>query len=156
MASSDSPTLLERAGNLETPATELERLATCDDADVREAVARHPNTPPEVLYDLAGDFPEAFFENPVLELLFLEDPSLLERVSESALEAEETPEKWIRRASRSSSTRVRTAAAANPRLPRDVLGRLLADENDRERRRALFRKQALALVLHCGPNVRKW
>jgi len=144
MASSDSPTPLERAGNPETPAAELERLATCDDADVREAVARHPNTPPEVLYDLAGDFPEAFFENPVLELLFLEDPSLLERVSESALEAEETPEKWLRRASRSSSTRVRTAAAANPRLPRDVLGRLLADENDRVRSFTIDGRPALS------------
>ncbi len=39
---------------------------------VREALARNPSTPPDVLHALAGAYPDAFLENPVAPLMPLE------------------------------------------------------------------------------------
>jgi hypothetical protein len=52
---------------------------------VLDALARNPNTPPEVLRELAGTFPDAFLRNPVLPLLLLEDPDFLAPVRPGTL-----------------------------------------------------------------------
>ena len=49
-----------------------------------EAIARNPNTPPDILAQTVERFPRAFGENPVAPLLLLENPAFLETVSPDA------------------------------------------------------------------------
>ena len=58
-------------------AADLESLSVSADNAVREAVARHPNTPPEVLGMLGEYHPQAVLNNPALTLLRLAHPGLL-------------------------------------------------------------------------------
>ena len=55
-------------------ADQLTQLARQTSVPLREAVARHPNTPARVLGQLAPDFPEAVLQNPALPLLRLAHP----------------------------------------------------------------------------------
>src|SRR5690348_10278158 len=46
------------------------------------ALAANPNTPPDILLPLAVGFPEEFARNPVLPLLPLEMPDIIERLEQ--------------------------------------------------------------------------
>ncbi|WP_246581213.1 DUF2336 domain-containing protein [Deinococcus aestuarii] len=59
-------------------ASQLEDLARHPDAAVRAAVAAHPNTPPEVVGQLAAEFPGEVLGNPALPLLRLAQPGLVQ------------------------------------------------------------------------------
>ena len=68
-----TPTLTELPGPGAT-ADQLTSLSRHSSVPLREAVARHPNTPAGVLGVLAPDFPEAVLQNPALPLLRLAHP----------------------------------------------------------------------------------
>jgi Leucine rich repeat variant len=70
-----TPTLLPLKPDL--TAAELTLLSQSPDTGLREAVARHPNTPPEVLGVLGEYHPQAVLDNPALTLLRLAHPGLL-------------------------------------------------------------------------------
>lgn len=79
-------------------AEELTRLSRRAALPIREAVARHPNTPAEVLGQLAADFPEAVIGNPALPLLRLAQPKEIQSWSGlalSRLSAVEAAPEWI-------------------------------------------------------------
>lgn len=69
-----------------TPAEVLLRLAEHRELSVRKAVTRHPGTPTEKLLSLGSRYPTDFWHNPVFDLLLLEEPNLLRRLSPCALE----------------------------------------------------------------------
>jgi hypothetical protein len=63
----------------------LKRLSSSKDALTREFATGNPNTPLNVLFELAEEFPRAFLSNPAFELMALEDPAALERLHASTL-----------------------------------------------------------------------
>ncbi|MBD2312382.1 HEAT repeat domain-containing protein [Desertifilum sp. FACHB-1129] len=68
--------LLQQASNPHTPPEQLRELAAYEDVAIRQLVVVNPNTPTEVLWELGKEFPAQLLENPLLPLLFLENPSL--------------------------------------------------------------------------------
>jgi uncharacterized membrane-anchored protein YhcB (DUF1043 family) len=75
---------LSKAQNAATSPNELKQLAGETKA-IRRAVVQNPNTPLDVLYQLAEEFPREFLENPGLPLLLLENPRLFEQIPTRAL-----------------------------------------------------------------------
>lgn len=101
-------------------ATELARLAHHEEADIRAGVAAHPNTPAELLGQLAAEFPAEVLENPALPLLRLAHPNLLKDWPDSSLLAllklPQAPD-WVRHhTAKSSSVEVHVALATHPHL----------------------------------------
>src|SRR5215469_18458286 len=76
---------LSVAANPSTPPDVLEQMSNATDLALVARVAANPNTPTPVLLSLAEQFPEAFLANPVLPLLLIESPRLLEALSPQAL-----------------------------------------------------------------------
>lgn len=75
---------IERARQLakdETTAPEiLQELATSEDYLTRQSVAANPNTPTEILLKLGVEFPEELLNNPIFDLLLLENPNLIKDI----------------------------------------------------------------------------
>ena len=69
----------------DSTASELARLANHEDADIRAGVAAHPNTPAELLGELAAEFPSEVMSNLALPLLRLAHPNLLKDWPDAAL-----------------------------------------------------------------------
>lgn len=68
------------AQNPSSPAQLLRELGESSDATTRENVALNPNTPTQVLQKLGDEFSKEVLDNPVLPLLFLENPSILDEL----------------------------------------------------------------------------
>lgn len=115
------------------PASALEALAprAYRDAELGDAVARHPNTPRETVIRFIRRYPQAVLENPALPLYALEDPGWLERIPEHLLgklarqpQASPTFISWLLA---SPATSPRLAACRCPALTRQQLEQLLRD-----------------------------
>jgi hypothetical protein len=65
--------LQEEAMNENTSPERFKQLANFSDINIRKAVTQNPNTPIDVLWKLGEDFPSELLENPILDLLFLEN-----------------------------------------------------------------------------------
>lgn len=57
-----------------TPAEVLQKLSEDSDSEVRKSAASNPNTPIEILEKLGEEFPEAITDDPVFNILLLENP----------------------------------------------------------------------------------
>ncbi len=64
------------AKNPSAPTQLLQKLANDSDIEVRKAVASNPNTPHELLLQLGKAFPNELLNNPVFDLLLLENTCL--------------------------------------------------------------------------------
>jgi hypothetical protein len=77
----------------------LEALSESSDEETIRAVAGNPATPPGALIRVASLAPLDFFQNPVLDLLILEDPSFLSKLKPGALRAflktDDCPLSWL-------------------------------------------------------------
>ena len=73
------------ASNVATPPELLKELAKHESKVVRKAVTSNPNTPTETLLKLGERFPQELLDNPILELLVLEDLKFLEKIPEHTL-----------------------------------------------------------------------
>ena len=62
----------------------LEKLSHSSDRTTRALVTANPDTPPSIYLRLGAQFPSEFLANPMLDLLFLENPALLQDLSGSA------------------------------------------------------------------------
>jgi hypothetical protein len=168
----DRTALLEEALDPATPPERLRALVrsltNASGAEpCREAVARNPNAPLDVLFAVGASYPRAFLENPALPLLALEKPSFLgdalPALLEKLLSLAETPD-WLvesarsapaaslrmllrvaepaplllERLSHSSSPEVLAAVAAHPEALPAVLSRL-AYHRDQKVRAAVAR-----------------
>ena len=68
------------AQNPSSPPQLLQELGESSDAATRENVALNPNTPTQMLQKLGDEFSKEVLGNPVLPLLFLENPSILDEL----------------------------------------------------------------------------
>ncbi|BAY89344.1 hypothetical protein [Tolypothrix sp. LEGE 11397] len=87
------------ANNIDTTPELLTELATHQDIKIRQAIAGNPNTPIDVLFQLAEEFPIEFIKNPILPLLQLENTNFYTtipyRVVLNILASEDAPEEWL-------------------------------------------------------------
>ncbi|MDO4245683.1 MAG: hypothetical protein Q4C89_06650 [Deinococcus sp.] len=101
-------------------AAELANLSLSPVAQVRAAVAAHPNTSPYILGLLAAEFPAEVLGNPALPLLRLADPGLIFRWPAASLLALvrqlDTPT-WLRtQVSRHPNAELQVLLASHPAL----------------------------------------
>ena len=81
----------------------LAKLSNSKDPDTVREVLHNPTTPPDVLLQIAPQFPVEFFQIPLLDLLILEDPTFLTKLTPGVLRAflreKDCPLSWLRWAS---------------------------------------------------------
>jgi hypothetical protein len=73
------------AENPVAPAELLKVLATRSDEEIQKAVTANPNTFIEELMTLGAEFPKQLLENPIFDLLLLENPNFLEQMPSKTL-----------------------------------------------------------------------
>jgi hypothetical protein len=155
--------LLVRAQSPATTPDVLRRLADCEEPRIRRAVAENPNTPVDVALQLAEDAPDSFLRNPAVSLLVLEDPALLQCLSEKALwgvlNAEKTPPAWLRWATSHGNAQMRRLAVAHSNVPLSALEHLTGDTDPAVRAAAagndgLPERSAASLFGDPHPKVR--
>jgi hypothetical protein len=99
--------------------------------DIYKAVAQNPNTPPNLLLALYADFPLQVLNNPVLDLLVLENPNFLDRLCQtsynSVFQEDGLPFFFLERAIRHPNDFVRIAVANSPATPQFFLEQLAQD-----------------------------
>ncbi len=69
--------MLKIAANPQTPIDLLQQLAYSRDRLIRKTLVGNPNTPRDILFKLGAEFPDSLINNPVWDLLFLEDPTAI-------------------------------------------------------------------------------
>jgi hypothetical protein len=157
--SRDTSILFQLAQNPATNATTLQRLARrrggIDNSDqedsisnlLRESVAKHPNTPPEVLEKLSDDerLSVTYFaiRNPNMpeESLarFADDPNEIVRICLARKQFARSGE-ILQKLACDESRFVRWVAASNPLMPDDILKKLAEDPEEIVRKAASRRK----------------
>jgi hypothetical protein len=87
------------AKNSACPAELLKELATSTDEAIKKAVTANCNTPIEDLMTLGAQFPKQLLENPIFDLLLLENPNLFEEMPSKTLASlllvREIPEDFV-------------------------------------------------------------
>jgi hypothetical protein len=155
--------LLVRAQSPATTADVLRHLADCEESRIRQAVAKNPKTPVDVVLRLAEDAPDSFLKNPAVGLLVWEDPAFLQCLSKKALRsvlsAEKTPPDWLRWAASHEDAQMRRLAAAHSNAPLDALEGLAGDADPAVRAAAasndeLPERSAASLFGDPHPKVR--
>lgn len=73
------------AKNPSTPPELLGELSKSQDAKTRQHVAGNPNTPIDLLWELGVEFPQQLVNNPILCLLLLENPNLIDTIPQKTL-----------------------------------------------------------------------
>ena len=129
----DTNNLLLEANDVLTSPARLTVLSVHRDATIRQAVAANPNTPSRVLERLSVMFPEAFFANPILDLLSLENPNFIADLPVWArsrmLACENAPEGFLRWAEQFGNDEALLAVCANRGALQAMLERL-CDHHD--------------------------
>lgn len=106
----------------------LRKLGSHKDDTVRKWVTVHPNTPPEVRLALAQQFPRQLLDNPMLDLLLLENPNLFEDMPIGTVRAlmkrPNLPAGFIRFAVTRKDENVQLAIAQNRSTPPEIIAKL--------------------------------
>ncbi len=122
------------AKNPAAPPDLLAELADSDPKALRKNAMGNPATPYETLMKFASQYPKQLLDNPVFDLLLLENPNLLNDIPVSGLRSllrrEVCPESFLRWASKSEDERVLLAVAMNADTPKEVL-EALADHTNK-------------------------
>ena len=102
----------------------LSKLSHSSDVATRRRVVSNPNTPTEDFIRLGQQFSKEFLSNPLLDMLLLEDPRLLEELPEplliSILKRPSCPEDFLAWASKLDSEKVQLAVVMNPTLSKKI------------------------------------
>ncbi|MBD2200272.1 MULTISPECIES: hypothetical protein [Calothrix] len=113
------------ANNIDTTPELLTELARHKDIQVRQAVASNPNTPIDVLFQLAEEFPIEFIKNPILPLLHLENPAFYKTIPHEVilniLASEDAPEEWLIEFATSGYYDYLLLIVQNPQVSKKVL-----------------------------------
>ena len=116
----------------------LEKLSHSSDPATRKAVTSNPNTPTVVYVKLGQQFPKEFLTNPILDLLILESPDLLQEFTDNLLvqllRRPECPEEFLLWAAGHSSEKVQLAVAMNAKAPLGALRTLGTSQHKKVRR----------------------
>ncbi|MEH2213591.1 hypothetical protein [Nostoc sp.] len=112
------------ASAVDTSVVVLEQLSLHPQPEVREAVAKNPNAPTEVLLKLGKEFPDAITANPIFNLLLLENPES-HFVRLSLARSTTTSETAIAQLSKIEDKEILSAVAGNPKTPLHILEQLV-------------------------------
>ncbi|BAZ41816.1 leucine rich repeat variant [Calothrix sp. NIES-4101] len=124
--------LLEEALDENTPTERLREIVRKGNKTIRNAVARNPNTPPDILIECFYEFPNHVLNNPALELILLENPNFLnELVSNNPFVFnDELPLFFVEWASRHPKESIRESVATSIQTPFHILAYLAADVDE--------------------------
>lgn len=125
------PTPESEALSENTPSDRLRELAQTRNKAVRKVVAQNPNTPTDVLLKLFYEFPLQVLNNPVLDLLLLENPNFLEELYQantSVFSEYELPFFFLEWAVNHSNEDIRADVAHSPLIQRCFLEHLAQDK----------------------------
>jgi hypothetical protein len=130
--SNKSKNFLEEALDENTPTERLREISRKGNKGIRNAIARNPNTPPDILVEYFYEFPNHVLHNPALELILLENPDFFnELVSNNPFVFnDELPLFFVEWASRHPKESIRESVASSNQTPRHLLADLAADKND--------------------------
>jgi hypothetical protein len=142
----------------------LRQIATEPDLELRRLVAGNPNTPTDVLWKLGIDFPEVILNNPVFELLQLEQLNLAALIPHdtltSLLQCKQVPKNFMEYAVSQQDYSLWLAVAYNPHTSGTLLENLTrkSRHQDRELIRAVAAHpnapdHLLAEIIDIGSNV---
>lgn len=113
-----------------SPADLLEDLSHSADKATRRQVVRNASTPKEVLVRLAPQFPRDFLWNPVIDWLLIEEPDLLQNLGKgvlrSVLKSPTCPDALMGWAMRNGNVEQQLALAMNPAATPEILETLAA------------------------------
>ena len=111
----------------------LANLAKSDDYRSRLHVAQNPNTPTITLFNLGSEFPKELLDNPIFDLLFLENPNLIEELSvatkHSLLKCENVPQSLIAWAVEQQDEKLLLALTINPVTDPEIIQNLISSKN---------------------------
>ncbi len=137
----------------QTPPQVLHELACGKNWELRRLVASNPNTPTETLWQLGIDFPETILANPIFELLQLEHLHLAAEIPHctltSLLQCDRVPRSFMDYAVNQQDYSLWLAVAYNPRTPSSLLENLA--QKSRRQDRELIR--AVAAHPHTPPKL---
>ncbi|MEM7593543.1 MAG: hypothetical protein AAF383_18855 [Cyanobacteria bacterium P01_A01_bin.83] len=107
----------------------LDELVTSEDYLTRKYVAGNPNTPTQTLLNSGEEFPRELLNNPIFDLLVLENPNLISDIPiktlRSLIKQNNVPESFIVEcAERESDKDLLLGIAMNPKISRKVLDKL--------------------------------
>jgi hypothetical protein len=122
--------LKEQATEATTPPEILEELAKSENATIRKVVAQNPNTPTETLLQLFRDFPHQVLQNPIIDLLILEDPNFLYelyQVNVGIFDRDNLPSFFLKWAIKHPDDKIRIAVARSKKTPQYFLEQLAND-----------------------------
>ncbi|AFZ54695.1 variant leucine-rich repeat-containing protein [Cyanobacterium aponinum] len=121
------------AQNPHCPSDLLAELAHNEDRLIRQAVTNNPNTPKNTLLKLGTEFPEELLDNPIFDLLLLENPNLLAEMPTSTLKSmvkiETVPNSFLNWAVNYGDDEVLIALLSNPQLSQEDLVQLTKHKN---------------------------
>jgi hypothetical protein len=111
---------------------ELVHLATSTDEVTRKFVTLNPSTPSQTLFDLAPEFPRAFYKNPAFDWLLLEQPDLLFQmrngVLKHILKLADCPNSFLEWAARNGSESEKLTVARRDKISNEILA-IIADNS---------------------------
>lgn len=114
----------------------LQKLGNSEDKETRQNVAQNPNAPTDLLFKLGIEFPQELFDNPVLSLLLLENPNLIQEMPVETLvkllELDTIPTDWMVMAANRNSKNdypVLETLVKSLRTPASALSKLLKIED---------------------------
>ena len=127
----------------------LRQIATGKDWELRLLVAGNPNTPTDMLWQLGLDFPEAILNNPIFQLLQLEQLQLAAEIPHdtltSLLQCEQVPQNFMKYAVSQQDYSLWLAVAYNPHTPSQLLENLA--------RKSLHQDRELIRAIAAHPNT---
>ena len=104
---------------------ELVRLAKSTDEATRKFVTLNPSTPSQTLFDLAPEFPRAFYKNPAFDWLLLEQPDLLFEMRNGVLKhiltLADCPNSFLEWAARNGSDSEKLTVARRDKISNEIL-----------------------------------
>lgn len=107
------------AQNPAAPPALLTKLYSSPNQNIRKNLAKNPNTPITVLWQLGIEFPEYLVYNPVLSLLCLENPDSVKQIPYEALikllKYEQIPNLWLDFASKQADKKIVLSMLMNPK-----------------------------------------
>ncbi len=129
--------MVQAASDPQTSPQLLCKLAMAADWHLRQLVASNPNTPTETLWQLGIDFPEAILNNPIFELLQIEQLDLVATIPQptltSLLQCDRVPKSFMEYAVTQQDYSLWLAVAYNPHTPSKLIEHLAQKSRGRDR-----------------------
>jgi hypothetical protein len=129
--------MVQAASDPQTNPQLLRKLAAQTDGHLRQLVASNPNTPTDTLWQLGIDFPEAILNNPIFELLQLEQLDLVAKIPQptllSLLQCDRVPKSFMEYAVTQQDYSLWLAVAYNPQTPSKQIEHLAQKSRGRDR-----------------------